>query len=123
MGAWHRGDTLVKIIVFAVAATCASAIAGQALAQEGAMDFWRQEWQRQHAPRPAQQFQSQQWGFPPPSWSRQAYGNSDWRPPSQQSAPREAPARPMPQVHVDNPDFYNYAPDRLKTASLTKICA
>jgi murein L,D-transpeptidase YcbB/YkuD len=43
--------------------------------------------------------------------------------PSQQSAPREAPARPMPQVHVDNPDFYNYAPDRMKTASLTKICA
>jgi murein L,D-transpeptidase YcbB/YkuD len=123
MGAWHKGDTLVKIIVFAVAATCASAIAGQAVAQEGAMDFWRQEWQRQHAPRPAP-FQAQpQYGFPPPSWSRQAYGNSDWMP-SQRSAPmREAPARPMPQVHVDNPDFYNYTPDKMKTASLTKICA
>jgi murein L,D-transpeptidase YcbB/YkuD len=115
--------TLVKIIVFAVAATCASAIAGQAAAQESAMDFWRQEWQRQQAPRQAQPSQfGRQYGFPPPSWSRQAYGNSDWMP-SQQSAPREAPARPMPQVHVDNPDFYNYAPDRLKTASLTKICA
>lgn len=113
----------MKIIVFAVAATCASTIAGQAFAQESAMDFWRQEWQRQQAPRAAQPFQSQpQYGFPPPSWSRQAYGNSNWMPP-QQSAPREAPARPMPQVHVDNPDFYNYAPDRLKTASLTKICA
>ena len=29
----------------------------------------------------------------------------------------------MPQVHVDNPDFYNYTPDKMKTASLAKICA
>jgi murein L,D-transpeptidase YcbB/YkuD len=110
----------VKIIVLAVAATCASVLAGQAVAGESAMEFMRHEWQRQHAA-PAQPMQLQpapQYGYPPPSWSRQAYGYADWSAPE-----REAPSRPMPQVHVDNPDFYNYVPDRLKTVSLGKICA
>ena len=117
---------LLQSVAFAALAVCA---VGQANAQS-AQEFWRQEWQRQQA---APQQPQTQYRSP----GAYAYASGNWAAPDQPSqrdwspfggsasSSREAErprSRPMPQVHVDNPTFSNYAADRLQTTSLAKAC-
>jgi murein L,D-transpeptidase YcbB/YkuD len=112
---------------------CAACGIGHAHAQS-AQEFWRQEYGRMHAPQAYQPqyrspgayaYASGNWGAP-----YQSYQNDqrEWAPfggsrSSSRDAERErSRARPMPTAHVDNPDFFNYTPDRLQAASLAKAC-
>jgi murein L,D-transpeptidase YcbB/YkuD len=96
---------------------------GHAQAQESAMDFMRHEYNRQHS---AQQAQPNSF-FARGNWGNQSYGGrawssyAEWSPPQDLGDGRE-PLRTGPQVHVDNPDFLNYTPDRPQTKSLAKAC-
>ena len=117
----------MKILVFAVTAACAAALVGQAQAGESVMDFWRHEWQRQANREPAPSEQPQSYAQPYGGWQpfgtwrgHRSYGYAD--PSSQDERADRAPARAMPKVHVDNPDFFNYAPDRLQTVTFDKLC-
>jgi L,D-transpeptidase YcbB len=121
---------LLRSVAFAALAACGL---GHANAQS-AQEFWRQEWQRQHAAPQQPQIQSRgsgayayasgNWGAPEQSYQR------DWSPfggsrSYSRESSREAErsrSRPGPQVHVDNPDFLNYTPDRPQSASLAKAC-
>jgi L,D-transpeptidase YcbB len=115
---------LLRSVAFAALAVCAF---GQANAQS-AQEFWRQEWQRQHAAPQQPQYQSPgayAYASGNGSGSYQSY-ERDWSPfGGSRSSSRDGElsrSRAMPQVHVDNPDFLNYTPDRLQTASLAKAC-
>jgi murein L,D-transpeptidase YcbB/YkuD len=107
--------------MFALFAAYIAASAGQARAGESVMEFWRHEWQRQanRAPEPIEQpyRDTRPYGGWP---GGPAFGYRDWSLPQQQR--RVAPARPMPTVHVDNPDFYTYTADRLQTVVFDKLC-
>ena len=111
------GNTMSKKLLLrsaAIAALCVCGF-GYAQAQESAMDFMRHEYERQRAPQQAQPVSVNQ------NYGRRGWSSfAEWSPP-QDVAPRE-PLRAGPQVHVDNPDFLNYTPDRLQTKSLAKAC-
>jgi len=122
-----RKNWLLRSVAFAACALCA---VGQANAQSP-QEFWRQEYQRQHAaPQPQVQYRDR-------GRSAYAYANGNWGgsdQPSQRdwspfggsrSYSRESErwqSRSMPKAHVDNPDFLNYTPDKLQAASLAKAC-
>ncbi|MGN6571925.1 MAG: L,D-transpeptidase family protein [Pseudolabrys sp.] len=101
--------------------SCAVLSAGAARAQTP-MQFWHQEWSRQ---RDASVQQDQ--GYYPYYQSRGSqqrgwFGGGGF---DNSYDPEPDPARsrgPMPQVHVDNPTFYDYKPDTLKTVALATIC-
>jgi L,D-transpeptidase YcbB len=106
----------------AVAALCVCGF-GYAQAQESAMDFMRHEYSRQHSAQRAQPNSFVARG----DWRNQNYGRggfssyAEWSPP-QDAGPGREPLRAGPQVHVDNPDFLNYTPDRPQTKSVAKAC-
>jgi L,D-transpeptidase YcbB len=107
---------------------------GQANAQS-AQEFWRQEYQRQHAaPQPLMQYRDRgrnayayangNWGAPDQSEQRDWWpfgGSRSYSHDSSRESERSQ-SRSTPKAHVDNPDFLNYTPDRLQAASLAKAC-
>jgi hypothetical protein len=97
--------------------TCASVFGVVAAQAQSPMQYWHDEWARQ------QRASVQQDGYPyyqPRGWSADdSYGYAE----PGATDPRQQRRGPMPQVHVSNPDFYEYKPDALKTVSLGTICA
>jgi len=97
--------------------TCASVFGVVAAQAQSPMQYWHDEWARQ------QRASVQQAGYPyyqPRGWSADdSYGYAE----PGATDPRQQRRGPMPQVHVSNPDFYEYKPDALKTVSLGTICA
>lgn len=106
---------LLRSTALAMLSACAF---GSAHAQESPQQFMQHEWQYRHGhnawegqTQPVPQFAS-------PGWSSYAYA-----PPQEiEPQPEREPLRAMPQVHVDNPDFLDYVPDRRETASLAEAC-
>jgi len=112
-----------------MACVAAIGVAGSAHAQSPAL-YWHRQWQEQRPPQ-------QSYGGPR-DWfggGGQAYGYAerDDRPrssgwwqeddgDSDSGYQRSRPAAPMPQVHVNNPTFYEYKPDALKTVTFDKLC-
>jgi murein L,D-transpeptidase YcbB/YkuD len=127
--AW--GMTMTRTLLLRSAALAALSVGAlaSAQAQESPSQFLQHEYQFQHGYNAWQgrSYQPQQYAprqtYAPPGWSSYAA----YTPPDE-AEPRREPVRsmpqvPMPQVHVDNPDFLNYTPDRVQMASLAKACA
>ena len=116
----------------AVAALCVCGL-GHVQAQESPFDFMRHQWQRQQSARQAPQPQAPVYArgnWATPSYGQRGWGSyAEWSPPQDVERERDRDRgrdyerpRSMPQVHVDNPDFLTYAPDRLQARSLAKAC-
>ena len=98
-----------------VALTSCAVLSGLSVAQaQTPMQFWHQEWSRQRSAYADQDqgyssYQSQ--GYQQRGWfGGSNYDNYD---PEPDPARERASRGPMPQVHVDNPTFYDYKPDTL----------
>ena len=107
-----------------VALTSCAVLSGLSVAQaqeQSPTQFWHQEWARQRNA-------STQQGQGYPYYQSQGYQQRGWFGGDSVDSydPEPDPARgsrgPMPQAHVDNPTFYDYKPDTLKTISLAAIC-
>ena len=109
-----------------VALTSCAVLSGLSVAQaqsQTPMQFWHQEWSRQRSAYADQgqgysSYQSQ--GYQQRGWF--GGSNYDSYDPEPDPARERASRGPMPQVHVDNPTFYDYKPDTLKTVALATIC-
>lgn len=108
-----------------VALTSCAVLSGLSAAQaQTPMQFWHQEWSRQRSAYADQDqgypyYQSR--GYQQRSWFG-GDGSYDSYDPEPDPARERASRGPMPQVHVDNPTFYDYKPDTLKSVSLAAIC-
>src|SRR3974390_3325716 len=122
--------TMTRTLLLRSAAVAAFAVSGSGLAQaqESALDFMRNEYQRQHNARQAKPANPQPFGsmYARGDWNSPGYDRRGWSGYREWSSPGENPERErprgMPQAHVDNPDFLNYTPDRLQTKSFAKAC-
>ena len=107
-----------KSIRIVALTTCAAVLSVAAAQAQTPMQFWHNEWARQ------QRVSVQQDGYPyyqPRGWfGGDSYGYAE---PGDDGMRDQRPRGPMPQVHVSNPDFYDYKPDALKTVTLDAICA
>jgi murein L,D-transpeptidase YcbB/YkuD len=93
--------------------------AGSAHAQSP-MQYWHQQWQQEQ--RAAQQyFGGDDWFGRRGQFGRSVSGYADWSDDGH-SARRSRPSGPVPQVHVNNPTFYDYRADALKTVTFDKLC-
>jgi len=122
--------TMTRTLLLRSVAVAAFAVSGlgYAQAQESAIDFMRNEYQRQHNARQTQPANPQPFGsmYARGDWNSPGYDRRGWSGYAEWSSPGENPERErprgMPQAHVDNPDFLNYTPDRLQTKSFAKAC-
>lgn len=99
---------------------CVAAIgaAGPAHAQSPTQ-YWHQQWQQQQrAPQPS--FDGDDWFGGRGRFGRSVSGYADWS--DDGGHQRSRPTGPMPQVHMNNPTFYEYRPDTLKTVTFDKLC-
>ena len=107
-----------KSIRIVALTTCAAVLGGVAAQAQSPLQFWHNEWSRQ------QRASVQQDSYPyyqPRGWfGDNSYGYAE---PGDEGTRDRRPRGPMPQVHVSNPDFYDYKPDALKTVTLDGICA
>ena len=108
---------------FAVASAILWSIGSQAQAQS-AREFWQNDWHRQ--PPPVSGWDRPAWGGgafqQPREWGREPFGYSrgpETQPPRFGARPER---RKMPTVRVSNPDFFNYAPDKLANVALGAVC-
>jgi len=116
----------VRSTIRIVALTSCAMLSGLSVAQaqsQTPMQFWHQEWSRQRSAYADQgqgysSYQSQ--GYQQRGWF--GGSNYDSYDPEPDPARERASRGPMPQVHVDNPTFYDYKPDTLKTVALATIC-
>jgi murein L,D-transpeptidase YcbB/YkuD len=118
-----------SIIGCGTLAACMLGLAGHAQAQ-GALQFWHDEWQRQHhaqqrpyyqphyQPRYQRRFGPEDggWFFGP-----RPFGYAEWTP-EDDIPQRRSRERAMPHVHVSNPDFLNYVPDTLQRVTFDSLC-
>jgi len=116
----------VRSTIRIVALTSCAMLSGLSVAQaqsQTPMQFWHQEWSRQRSAYADQgqgysSYQSQ--GYQQRGWF--GGSNYDSYDPEPDPARERASRGPMPQVHVDNPTFYDYKPDTLKTVALATNC-
>ena len=109
-----------KVIGSAALMACVAAIgaAGPAHAQSPTQ-YWHQQWQQQQrAPQPS--FGGDDWFGGRGRFGRSVSGYADWS--DDGGHQRSRPTGPMPQVHMNNPTFYEYRPDTLKTVTFDKLC-
>jgi len=114
----------VRSTIRIVALTSCAVLSGLGAASaQTPMQFWHQEWSRQRSAYADQgqdyPYYQQQRGYQQRGWfgGGNTFGDYDPEP-----DPSVRSRGPMPQVHVDNPTFYEYKPDTLKTVSLATIC-
>ena len=120
-----------KVIRSAALTACVAAIgaAGSARAQSPAQ-YWHQQWRQEQraSPQASAFFGGRDW------FGGDAYGYAErddrpsyrrdggWPQDDGGYGPRSRPMGPVPQVHVNNPTFYDYRPDTLKTVTFDKLC-
>lgn len=103
----------IRIVALTTCATVFTMVAAQA---QSPMQFWHNEWARQQRASAQQDYPYYQ----PRDWfGGDSYGYAE---PGDDGERYQRPRGPMPQVHVSNPDFYDYKPDALKTVTLETIC-